>query len=253
MKFLEKLKYLKTLYGSLIVIVFWYLLHFIVNSAIVPTPHETIITFFILLKKDLLLHISASLFRLIAALLISMLIGVPLGLMLGMSKRMDSVISPVVYILYPIPKIAFLPVLMLLFGLGNISKIILIMTIIVFQIMLGARDGVKEIDTQLFYSMKSIGLSKVQIYKNLVIPALLPKLISSLRVSIGISISVLFFAENFAATYGIGYFIMNTWSMIKYVDMFAGILALSLMGLLIFKFIDFIEKRLCPWIYIDNE
>lgn len=253
MKLLEKLKKLKTLYASLIVILLWYLLHFIVNSAIVPTPHETIITFFLLLKKDLFLHIGASLFRLIAALLISMLIGVPLGLMLGMSKKMDSVISPVVYILYPIPKIAFLPVLMLLFGLGNVSKIILIITIIVFQIMLGARDGIKEIDTQLFYSMKSLGLNKTQIYKNLVIPAVLPKLISSLRVSIGISISVLFFAENFAATYGIGYFIMNTWSMIRYVDMFAGILALSLMGLLVFKFIDFLERKLCPWIYIDNE
>jgi len=253
MKLLEKLKYLKPLYASFIVILLWYLLHFIVNSAIVPTPHETIIAFFMLLKKDLLLHIGASLFRLIAALLISMLIGVPLGLILGMSKRIDSVISPVVYILYPIPKIAFLPVLMLLFGLGNVSKIILIITIIVFQIMLGARDGIKEIDTQLFYSMKSLGLNKTQIYKNLVIPAVLPKLISSLRVSIGISISVLFFAENFAATYGIGYFIMNTWSMIRYVDMFAGILALSLMGLLVFKFIDFIEKKLCPWIYIDNE
>ncbi len=253
MKLLEKLKNLKTLYAYLIVILLWYLLHFIVNSAIVPTPHETIIVFFLLLKKDLFLHIGASLFRLIAALLTSMLIGVPLGLMLGMSKKMDSVISPIVYILYPIPKIAFLPVLMLLFGLGNVSKIILIITIIVFQIMLGARDGIKEIDTQLFYSMKSLGLNKAQIYKNLVIPAVLPKLISSLRVSIGISISVLFFAENFAATYGIGYFIMNTWSMIRYVDMFAGILALSLMGLLVFKFIDFLERKLCPWIYIDNE
>jgi NitT/TauT family transport system permease protein len=168
-----------------------------------------------------------------------------------MSKKLDDIIAPVIYILYPIPKIAFLPVLMLLFGLGNTSKIILIITIIVFQILLGARDGVKEIDTQLFYSMKSLGLNKTQIYRNLVVPAVLPKIISSVRVSIGISISVLFFAENFAATYGLGYFIMNTWASIKYIDMFAGILALGLMGLLIFKLIDFLEKKLCPWIYVN--
>jgi NitT/TauT family transport system permease protein len=251
MKSLAKFKSFKTLYGSLIVVLLWYLLHLIVNSAIVPTPHETLIAFIKLLQKDLLLHIGASLMRLIAALLISIAIGVPFGLIIGMSKKLDDIIAPVIYILYPIPKIAFLPVLMLLFGLGNTSKIILIITIIVFQILLGARDGVKEIDTQLFYSMKSLGLNKTQIYRNLVVPAVLPKIISSVRVSIGISISVLFFAENFAATYGLGYFIMNTWASIKYIDMFAGILALGLMGLLIFKLIDFLEKKLCPWIYVN--
>jgi NitT/TauT family transport system permease protein len=183
---------------------------------------------------------------------ISVAIGVPLGLMIGLSKRLDNILSPITYILYPIPKIAFLPVLMLLFGLGDVSKVILIITIVIFQILLGARDGVKEIDIQLFYSMRSLGLNKLQIYRNLVIPAVLPKLISSVRISIGISISVLFFAENFATTYGIGYFIMNTWAMIKYVDMFAGILALGLMGLLIFKVLDVIEKKLCPWIFINK-
>jgi NitT/TauT family transport system permease protein len=246
-------KYSRTLYGSAIVILLWYMLHFTIDSPIVPSPHVTIIAFVRLLKKDLPLHIIASLFRLSTALLISVVIGVPLGLLLGMSKKLDGIMSPVVYILYPIPKIAFLPVLMLLFGLGDISKVILIITIIVFQILLGARDGVKDIDIQLFYSMESLGLNSLQIYRNLVIPAVLPRLISSLRVSIGISISVLFFAENFATTYGIGYYIMNTWAVIKYVDMFAGILALSLMGFLVFKVIDLLEKKLCPWIFVNRD
>jgi NitT/TauT family transport system permease protein len=223
-----------------------------VNSNIVPTPHETVLAFIQLLKSNLLIHIAVSLYRLVLSLAVSVAIGVPIGLMVGMSKKLDYILSPVVYILYPIPKIAFLPVLMLLFGLGDISKVILIITIIIFQILLGARDGVKEIDIQLFYSMRSLGLNKLQIYKNLVVPAVMPKLISSIRVSIGISISVLFFAENFATTYGIGYFIMNTWAMVKYVDMFAGILALGLMGLLIFKVLDVIEKKLCPWMFINK-
>lgn len=250
MKILNKFKINKTLYGCLVVILLWYLLHLIVDSAIVPSPHATLLAFIRLLQKELLLHVGASLLRLIASLLVSIIMGIPLGLLIGMSKKADDIISPAAYILYPIPKIAFLPVLMLMFGLGNTSKIILIITIIVFPILLGARDGVKEIDNQLFYSMKSLGLNKAQIYRNLVVPAVLPKLISSLRVSIGISISVLFFAENFATSYGLGYFIMNTWAIIKYEDMFAGILALSLMGLIIFKFIDYMEKKLCPWLFL---
>lgn len=250
MKSFDRIKVNKRLYGSLIVILLWYLLHFAVNSEIVPSPQATLLSLIRLLQKDLLLHTGASLLRLLAALLASIIIGIPLGLLIGMSKKADEIISPAAYILYPIPKIAFLPVLMLMFGLGNTSKIILIITIIVFPILLGARDGVKEIDIQLFYSMKSLGLNKTQIYRNLVVPAVLPKLISSIRVSIGISISVLFFAENFATSYGLGYFIMNAWAIIKYEDMFAGILTLSLMGLVIFKLIDYIEKKLCPWLFL---
>jgi NitT/TauT family transport system permease protein len=250
MKGLEKFKIGKTLYGSFILIILWYLIHFIVNSAIVPAPHETVLAFINLLQKGLLLHIGASLLRLIVALVISIIIGVPIGLLMGMSKKADDFITPVTYILYPIPKIAFLPVLMLMFGLGNNSKILLIISIIFFPILLGARDGVKEIDTQLFYSMRSLGLNKAQIYRELVFPAVLPKIISSLRVSIGISISVLFFAENFAVTYGLGYFIMNAWAVINYKDMSAGILALSLLGLAAFKFIDYLEKKLCPWLFL---
>jgi NitT/TauT family transport system permease protein len=141
---------------------------------------------------------------------------------------------------------------MILFGLGNSSKIILIITIILFQIILAARDGVKEIPVELYYSVRSLGLSQRQTYMDLVVPAVLPKILSALRVSIGVSIAVLFFGENFATTYGIGYFIMNCWVMVDYVQMFAGILALSIMGMLIFKLIDLLERKLCPWVFLHE-
>ena len=242
----------KTLYGSGVVLILWYIMHIFIKSNIIPGPYETIVTFVTLLQGDLLLHVATSLFRITAAVLISMLIGLPLGLWTGLSKQADAILSPVLYILYPIPKIAFLPVFMLLFGLGDSSKIILIVTIIIFQIMLAARDGVKEIPGELYFSVRSLGLNRLQIYKDLVVPAVLPKIISALRISIGVSIAALFFGENFATTYGIGYFIMNCWIMVDYVQMFAGILALSLMGMLIFKIIDLLERRLCPWIFLHE-
>jgi NitT/TauT family transport system permease protein len=227
-------------------------MHLAIKSNIIPGPLETVITFVKLLNGDLLIHVAASLFRVILAVIISMGIGIPLGLWSGLKKQADTIISPIAYILYPIPKIAFLPVFMILFGLGNTSKIILIITIIIFQIMLAARDGVKEIPRELYFSVKSLGLSQWQTYINLVIPAVLPKIFSALRVSIGVSIAALFFGENFATTYGLGYFIMNCWVMVDYVQMFAGILALSIMGISIFKIIDLLERKLCPWVFIHE-
>jgi NitT/TauT family transport system permease protein len=253
MSFLIRIAKNKTLLGSFIVLLMWQVLHILINSRVVPAPTETIIMFFKLIKGDLLLHVGVSFYRIIVSVTISLLIGVPLGLWISLNKIADAVLSPAVYILYPIPKIAFLPVFMILLGLGDGSKLVLIITIIIFPILLAARDGVKEISSQLFDSVKSLGLSRGQIFTNLVIPAVLPKIISALRISIGISISALFFSENFATTYGLGYFIMNTWTVVRYVEMFAGILALSLMGLAIFKLIDFMERKLCPWIFINEK
>ncbi|HWQ80331.1 MAG TPA: ABC transporter permease [Anaerovoracaceae bacterium] len=251
MKTLKNMFRSRTLLGAFLVLILWYALHAAVRSNIIPGPYETFITFGKLMAGPLFLHMIVSIFRIAAAMAISMGIGVPLGLWMGLSKRADSVVSPVAYILYPIPKVAFLPLFMVLFGLGNGSKIILIISIIVFQIILAVRDGVREIPAELHDSVRSLGLNRWQIYTNLVFPAVLPKIISALRVSIGVSIATLFFSENFATTYGIGYFIMNCWVMADYVGMFAGILAMSMMGILIFKAVDLMEKKLCPWLCLE--
>ncbi|WP_113920682.1 ABC transporter permease [Alkalibaculum bacchi] len=241
-----------TLYGLLMVCAIWYGLHFIIKSNIVPSPNETVKQFVILFPQVLSVHLIASLYRIIIAILLSVLIGVPLGLWTGMSKKADAIISPIIYILYPLPKVAFLPIFMILMGIGDLSKIVLMITIIVFQILLSVRDGVKEIQKELFYSVFSLGITGLGVCKHLILPAVLPKLISALRITLGISISTLFFAENFATTYGIGYYIMNAWIMVDYLDMFSGIIGLSLLGLFLLKILDLIEKKLCPWVFLEK-
>jgi NitT/TauT family transport system permease protein len=124
----------------------------------------------------------------------------------------------------------------------------LIFTIIVFQIAIGSRDGIKEIPKEVHLSAKSLGLGFSRRMIDVILPGLLPRVLSSLRISSGIAISALFLSENYATTYGIGYYIMNNWIMVDYTAMFAGIIGLSLMGLLIFKLIDVAQRRLCPWL-----
>jgi len=250
MKVLEKLIKNKTLYGIIIVVIMWYVLHWSIESNVIPSPYSTVKRFIYLFPDILSRHLLASLGRIMIAIGISIIIGVPFGLWIGMNKKADSIVSPVIYILYPLPKIAFLPIFMILLGIGNTAKITLIVTIIIFQMLIGVRDGVKEIPKELFYSVISMGVSKAGMYKHLIMPAVLPRLFSALRLSLGISISTLFFAENFATTYGIGYYIMNAWIMVDYLDMFSGILALSLLGLLLLRFLDLLEKKFCPWVFL---
>lgn len=242
----------KTLYAGVMIFIIWYIVHLALRSAIVPNPYQTVVTFFKLLPGVLLLHLLTSLARIATAVFISLTLGVALRLLIGMNSKVDKLVTPIIYLLYPVPKIAFLPVFMVLFGLGNLSKIILITVIIIFQIIVTTRDSVKGLSKELFYSVRSLGLNKIQTYRHLIFPAILPKIITALRISVGTSIAVLFFGENFATRYGIGYFIMNSWITVDYVEMFSGILALSLMGLGLFKLIDYIESKLCVWVKVSK-
>jgi len=242
----------KNIYAITIILLLWYILYFIVNLSVVPSPHDTIISFIKLFPMTLSKHILVSLFRIFISISIALIVGVTIGLITGMNNKIDKLITPIIYILYPVPKIAFLPVFMILLGIGDLSKIVLIIVIIIFPIMVTTRDGVKELSNELFYSVKSLGLSNYQIYRHMIIPGIMPNIITSLRISIGTSIAVLFYAENFATEYGIGYFIMNKWITVDYLEMFSGILALSIMGFGIFRGIDLIEDRLCKWVKLQK-
>lgn len=241
------LKFLKSLYGVIIIIILWYLLSLGIGANMVPTPKTTLLELIRLMQNDFIYHILYSLYRILGSIFISLIIGIPLGILLGRSTIFNKIISPIVYLLYPIPKIAFLPIFMVMFGIGDKSKIILMVTIIVFQILIVTRDAVNEIDNDVLISAKVMKFSKVDTITKVILPSIAPKVFSSLRISIGIAISALFFSENYATKYGLGYYIMNSWSMVDYKGMFAGILALSIMSLIIFKIIDLLEKKICPW------
>jgi len=224
----------------------WQILHLLLKTHTIPSPLETLV-YFVSVPFVLLKHAGASVLRVSAAVGISLVLGIPAGLLLGVNRTCKRLFSPLLYFIYPIPKIAFLPVFMLLFGLGNTSKIMLILFIIVFQIMLSVRDGVSQIDPVYFKVMDSFCVSQRQQYRYLIFPAVLPYLFSGLRISIGISLASLFFAENYATQFGIGYYILSAWTKMNYVEMFSGILALGFVGILLFYFLDLLERLCVPW------
>ena len=234
------------IYSSILILMIWFVTYGILSNKIIPSPIKTGI--YIINHIPLLsLHLATSLFRIVSAIAITVILGGMLGILTARNKQLDQWLSPLIYTLYPVPKIAFLPLLMLFLGLGNTSKITLVSLILFFQITITLRDSVKNIHPSYFLSIRSLGANKWQTYRHVILPAMLPNLFTALRISVGTSISVLFFAENFATTYGIGYFIMDSWLRLDYTGMFAGIIVISLMGSVIFIALDRLEARFCRW------
>lgn len=234
----------KVIIGLLIV---WQLLAMAFQIAFIPAPLAVLENIAAIFFSKIALHLLLSLWRIFAGLAASVLIGVPLGLCMGYFSAWNKHLSPLVYFTYPIPKIALLPLVMLVFGLSEFSKIFMIMLIVVFQVTVSMRDAVKAIPKETFYSMISLGARRRDIFKLAVLPASLPTLFSSVRVSLGTALSVLFFTETFGTQYGLGYFIMDSWMRINYVDMFSGILILGVLGLALFGLVDLLERRVCRW------
>lgn len=240
-------------YGFIVIFTFWYLLSISLGTNLIPYPVDVLIYLGqLIINGTIFYHIGFSLMRLIIAIVTALMIGVPLGLLIGVNESTDQWFSPILYILYPIPKIAFLPVFMALFGLGDLSKIILLFSVLIFQIILAARDGVKQIPIELHHVAKTLQLSKKDKLVKLYLPHALPHIFSALRISIGISMAVLFFGENYATTYGMGYYIMNNWIMVNYEGMFAGIVVLGIMASLLIHSIDTIQTKVCPWLQYEE-
>ena len=125
----------------------------------------------------------------------------------------------------------------------------MIFLIIVFQVIVAVRDGIKGIPKETYYPLYSLGAGFWDICREILISASLPKFLTSVRVAMATSISVLFFTETFGTEYGMGYFIMDAWLRVNYLEMYSGIVVLSLIGLFLFGVIDVIEKKICHWQY----
>jgi ABC-type nitrate/sulfonate/bicarbonate transport system ATPase subunit/ABC-type nitrate/sulfonate/bicarbonate transport system permease component len=192
-------------------------------------------------------HLSASLFRILGALAGSFIPAAALGIAAGRSPAINRIVSPLVYLIHPLPKAAFLPVIMLILGLGELSKIFLVGFIVFSQILVNARDGAERIPPELDDSARSLGARRTGLLRHLVLPAVLPSLFTAFRVSLGTAVAVLFLAETFATGRGLGYLIVDAWTRVSYPEMYAAILALSLLGLLLFRLTDLAEKIFCPW------
>ncbi len=233
----------------LLLVAFWQLLAMLLNQPILPSPLEVVkIMAQPRALADLARNFGASLWRVLGSMAVSILLAVPAGLALGQSPRWNRFFSPLIYWLYPIPKVVLVTVVMLILGIGDLAKIFIIFLVLFFQILVLVRDAAAGLRPELIQSVRSLGAGRRALFRYVYLPASLPAILTALRQSVGTAIAVLYVAELFATQLGLGYYIFLQGStLLNYPAMYAGIVAMSVMGMLLYFGIDGLEAWLCPW------
>lgn len=230
--------------GLAMFLIIWQVLAWAIHQPILPSPIVVLPIFLQLIIGELGLHLLASTARVLAAIALAVAVAVPIGLGLGLAPRLDRAVAPLIAIVYPIPKIVLLPVIYVLLGITDLSKVFLIALIIFFQILVVIRDESAKLHPELILSVRSLGAGRRALLRYVYLPASLPAVLTALRVSVGTAIAVLFIAEQSLTTYGLGYYIVvETYQVLRYPQMYAGILAMSLLGLVLYIVIHRIEMQ----------
>lgn len=224
----------------------WQAAAMLIDKKILPAPVDVFLSF-INNPWQIVKHSGYSLYRLAVGVILAITVGLPSGLLIGYFKKANRLFSPLLYVIAPIPKIALLPLIMLLFGIKDMSKIFLIFIIMVFQVIVAARDSVTKIPAEYFMPYSAAKAKNLFVFRNIIFPASLPHLFTAIRVGLATSISVLFFAESFGTKWGLGFYIMDMWMQLNYKQMYLGIITIGIIGLLSVVFVDRLEKRVCPW------
>lgn len=241
----------RDLFASVVALaLFWQIAAWLVNRPILPPPGLVARVLFEELQAELPGHFLASLWRVTASTVLSILLAAPAGLVLGQSRRLNALFSPIIYLLYPVPKVVFVPVVLLFLGLGDAPKIVIIFLILFFQVLVLVRDQAASLRPELIQSVRSLGAGRRALFRYVYLPASLPAILTALRQSVGTAVAVLYVAELFATQRGLGYYIyLNGSNLLNYPAMYAGIVVMSLLGLGLYFSVDWLEKRLCPWEY----
>ena len=237
------------LLAILALLLIWEIVALFVDKPILPTPTKVVQVFLSeMFDGNLLGHFLASLWRVIASVILAITIAAPAGLILGQSKSLNNLFSPMIYLLYPIPKVVLVPVLLLFLGIGDLPKIAIVFIILFFQILVLVRDQAATLRPELIQSVRSLGAGRRALFRFVYFPASLPAILTALRQSVGTAVAVLYIAELFATQKGLGYYIyLNGSTLFNYPAMYAGVVAMSLLGLGLYFTVDWLERLLCPW------
>jgi NitT/TauT family transport system permease protein len=236
--------------AALALAIVWYIFAMILQRDILPTPIQVLSALIVQVPRGLAWHFIVSTWRVMASIALAVALATPIGWVLGQYPRLNRFFAPLIYLTYPIPKIVFLPIVILFLGIGDASKIAIIFLILFFQILVVVRDASASLRPELLYSVRSLGAGRRALLRFVYFPATLPAVLTAVRVSIGTAIAVLFFTESFATNAGLGYYvIVDTFQRIAYPEMYAGIVAMSTLGLGLYFVVDFLERKLCPYLF----
>lgn len=196
---------------------------------------------------DLVRNGAASLWRLVAGLGLAVVVGVGLGLTMAWYRWVAVVVGPLARALYPMPKSALIPVLLLWFGLGNLSKIMLIFVGSLLPVMVSTYNGVRGIEPMLFWSARSLGRRRWQVLLEVALPGAMPEILAGMRTALALSFILLVSSEFLMASDGLGYLISFLGDGGVYSGMFAAVLVVSLLGFAADRVFLVVMRRVLAW------
>jgi len=229
-------KALPFLAAGIVIVLAWQLLVTITQpeKAILPPPLDVARTFVHLAGDgELAVHTAYSLARVFAAWLLSAAIAIPLGLLMGSSQRLDSLISPFIELFRPISPLAWIPMAILWFGIGESGKIFVVFIGTFFPILLSTVVGAKGVDPVLLQAGRIFGCTtRTALFRRVVVPAALPSIVVGLRVAFGTGWAAIIAAELVAAHSGLGYLIANGMDILRADQVLVGMITIGLLGFL---------------------
>jgi ABC-type nitrate/sulfonate/bicarbonate transport system permease component len=218
------------------------------NPIMLPPPDAVLkVGIAMAMSGELMRHIVASLSRVVQGFFIAAGLGVLVGTLVGRSRVLEDLVEPVVELLRPIPPLAFLPMMVLWFGIGEASKIGFIAYAAFFPIFTTTLEGIKFVDPLLIRAAASLGASERDIFRHVVLPAALPNILTGLRIGFGLSFFVIVAAEFIAADSGLGFLINDARTFFLISNMLLGAAVIGVIGFLFNSGLRRLEARLLRW------
>jgi len=234
--------------------VLWYLIAAlqIVPTLFLPTPQAVWHKFVEVsqqgfMQATLWQHLAASITRVLLALIAAIIVGVPLGIWMGLNKWARAVLDPLVELLRPIPPLAYLPLLVIWFGIGESTKILLIFFSILAPIIISSAHGVLSHQINRERAAQSLGASKFQVLKYVVLPTALPHILTGVRIGLGVGWSTLVASELVAADRGIGFMVQSAAQFLITDTVVLGIIVIAIVAVGFELFLRWIQKEISPW------
>ncbi|MEK9596201.1 MAG: ABC transporter permease subunit [Rhodospirillaceae bacterium] len=232
----------------------WWLLTAIgvVEPLFVPAPQTIVLKFIEVVEigftgTPLIQHVGISTARVFSAFLLACAIGIPLGLAMGMNSVARGIFDPPIEFYRPIPPLAYLPLMIIWFGIGEISKVLLIFLSVFAPVALGARAGVRSATIEQIHAAYSFGASRWQVLSQIIFPAAMPEILTAMRIGIGFGWTTLVAAEMVAATNGLGYMVLSASQFLQTPTVIMGIIIIAAIAYAFDMLMRYVEYLLVPW------
>ncbi|MFJ6323067.1 MULTISPECIES: ABC transporter permease subunit [unclassified Rhizobium] len=224
----------------------------LVSHLFLPRPDEVLTQIGVVYRDgyagaSLSEHIVASLFRIVVAAAIAIVVGIPVGLLMGLSRWAKGILDTPIEFYWPLPPLSYLPLMIIWLGIGETSKITLLVLAMFAPICLSAQAGVRSLPLERVNAARSLGASRLQLFLSTVLPSALPEILTGVRIAFGIGWGTLVAAELIASTRGIGFMIMSASQFLATDVVFVGIGIIAICAFAFTAAIRILEAVLVPW------